>query len=206
MAERALQNNDDKHLPKITTDAKKKDVGVERKLRDVFISEDAGGIGEYLIWGVFVPAIKGMLRDAGYSIVDGLFGIGGKTRSSGYYNYANERRYRNAGEPSYRSYYNTPRNKRDRDDDTYDRRSRSRSRDTEVVFKSRAEAEEVRDTLCETIERYGSASISDLNDLCGFDDEYTDRKWGWYDISSSRIRSTKDGYVLEMPRTESLED
>ena len=138
MAEKKLPES--KNLPQVTSEAKKQKVGVEKKLRDVFISEDAGGIGEYLIWGVFVPAIQNMLRDAGHSIVDGFFGRSGY-KSGGYYDYSRERRYRDEGKPSYRSYQYSSRNKRDRDDDSYDRRARTRSGDTEVVFKSRAEAE-----------------------------------------------------------------
>lgn len=192
-----------KQLTKIVQgEVKVKRPGVDKKLRDIFISEDADSVGDYLVWGVIVPAIRGMLRDAGHGIVDGVFGKGGRFRGG----YEPERRsYERSGyysRSNYASHY-----KYDRDDRPYGRSFRYSSRDTEIIFDSRAEAEEVRDTLCEVIDRYGSASINDLNDMIGID--MADRRsgdsdWGWYDISRSRIRSTREGYVLELPSPERI--
>lgn len=194
----------DYHLPKVTQQgAKKQKPSVEKKLRSIFISDDADNVGDYLVWGVIVPAIQGMLQDAGHGIVDGIFGRRGGGRSD-YRDYSRRSR-RYDDEPSYRTTRRSERS-RDRDRD-YDYERRRSSRDaSEVIFKSRSEAEEVRDTLIEVIDKYGFASVSDLNELCGFKDDYTDRKWGWRSLKRSSIRSTRDGYLLELPMPESLED
>ena len=95
-------------------DVKVKRPGVDKKLRDIFISEDADSVGDYLVWGVIVPSIKGMIRDAGHGIIDGVFGKGGRFRGG----YEPERRsYERSGyysRSNYASHY-----KYDRDDRYY---------------------------------------------------------------------------------------
>lgn len=198
----------DHHLPQITQQgAKKQKQSVEKKLRNIFISDDADNVGDYLIWGVIVPAIQGMLQDAGHGIVDGIFGRRGSSgRSYDYHDYSRRRR-RYDDEPSYRTSRRSDRERsKDRDRDYEYERRRSSKNNTEVLFNTRSDAEEVRDTLFEVIEKYGFASVSDINELCGFKDDYTDRKWGWRNLNRSSIRSTRDGYLLELPIPESLED
>ena len=62
----------------------RKEPTLDRKLRNVFISDQAGSVGDFIVWDVIVPGIKGMLQQAGHGLVDGIFGTGGRSRSSTY--------------------------------------------------------------------------------------------------------------------------
>lgn len=184
----------------------RKDVGLDRKLRDVFVSDNAGSVGDYIVWDVIVPGFKGMIQQGLHGAIDTIFGGGGRYRGSSRYGYS--RSYDD--EPSYRSgrrsYATRGRYDDDRDDYRERRRSRRRYEDSEVVLSSWSEAEDVRDLINEQIDRYGIATVSDLNAATNQSDrDYTDVNWGWDDISSARIRTLRgyfpdgDGYVLELP-------
>lgn len=180
----------------------RKEPGLDRKLKDVFISDNAGSVGDYLVWDVVVPGIKNMLQQAGHGLVDGIFGNGGRSSSSRY-SYS-----RHDSEPSYRSprpSYSYSRNEKE-----YDRRERDsrrrRSLDSEVVLRSWSDAEDVRDGMIEILERYGRVTVSDMNALAGLSDrDFTDTEWGWEDMSGAHIKTISryyedgDGYALELP-------
>lgn len=208
MAERQLPDNSqtdifsDDHIAPIATraDAELRKPSVERKLRNIFISDDADSIGDYLIWSVLVPAIQGMLQDAGHGIVDGIFGRGSgryyreERRRGSYYDRRDSYRRNNYAS----SYYNS-------DSYSHSRRGRYEPEYSEAFFRSRAKAEECLDTMEEIVSRRGYVTISHLSDLIGvpYDErENDDKEWGWYDISRCRIKGTRDGFVLEMPRPE----
>jgi hypothetical protein len=66
------------------------------------------------------------------------------------------------------------------------------------------EAEEVIKRLDQLVDRYGSASVSDLYDLVGVSSEFTDGKWGWVDLRGADINRIRQGYLLDLPRPEPL--
>ena len=72
----------------------------------------------------------------------------------------------------------------------------------DVIFSTRADAEETLLKLNDYIEAYGQASIADLRDLIGDIAVYTDNQYGWKrrldDVLIIRIR---DGYVINFPKT-----
>lgn len=180
----------------------RKEAGLNRKLKDVFISDSAGSVGDYLVWDVVVPGIKNMLQQAGHGLVDGIFGTGGRSGSSRY-SYS-----RSSGEPSYRSGSSRPSYSYSRNEKEYERREsrRRRTMDSEVVLRSWNDAEDVRDGMIELLERYGRVTVSDMNALAGLSDrDFTDTEWGWEDMSGAHIRTVLryfedgDGYALELP-------
>jgi hypothetical protein len=203
------QQNNETHVVKPVAQGTRKDVGVDRRLKDVFISDNAGSVGEYLVWDVLVPGIKGMLQQGLHGAIDNIFGSGRRSGSS----YSRS----SYGEPSYRSgrtsYSYSSRQRDDRDYQGRYERGRRRTPDTEVVLRSWSDAEDVRDGLIDVLERYGVVSVSDLNALTGQSDrDYTDVNWGWDDVSGAHIRTIRnyfedgDGYALELPPPRSLKD
>ncbi len=165
------------------------------RLKDDFGGEDSRTIGDYILYDVLIPAIKDTL----YDIVKGgteraLFG---ETRPRD-----NIERDRGRSYVSYSRYYKD----RDRPRDRRSGGKRPRKPDLDdVFFENRGEAERVLDRLVGIIGDYGVVSVYDLYSLCDITGDYTDRKWGWDDITEmmySDIVRTRDGYLLELPKPE----
>ena len=164
------------------------------RVRDVFVKSDDVSIKDYLIFDVIVPSIKDTVIDTIQMI---FYGSKGRRRRDG--------RLASTGGTriSYASYY------RDDDDDRKRNRDNRNSREAnsidDILFETRAEAQEVLNSLADIIDEYGSASIADFCDLCGVTEEYTDHKYGWTDVSKSTIESVRGGYfVINLPRARQI--
>lgn len=60
--------------------------------------------------------------------------------------------------------------------------------------------------MYDLIENYETVSIADLNSLIERSSSYTDQKWGWTNLSGSRIYPDRNrGYVLELPRVRPID-
>lgn len=69
-----------------------------------------------------------------------------------------------------------------------------------VVFNDYADADEVLDGLYDCLQRYEKVRVFDLYDLAGVAANATDRNYGWVDLRGSRVVSTRDGWVIDLPR------
>ena len=47
-------------------------------------------------------------------------------------------------------------------------------------------------------------SVADMYDAVGETSDFTDNKWGWSDLDGVTIQRVSNGFVLRMPRVESL--
>lgn len=74
----------------------------------------------------------------------------------------------------------------------------------EMILGSRREAEDVLDGLSRMIEKYNAATVSDLYELVDISGRFTDQKWGWTDLSKAVVNRVKEGYLLILPKPESL--
>lgn len=157
-----------------------------RKFTDIFVSEDARNVKDYIFMDVLVPSIKKALSDIVKEGIDMLLygGTGGSKRNG------------NVSYVSYRDYSN--RNQNDRPVDNY--RTRSGYSYDDIILDSRGEAEEVIDRMCELIEMYGMVSVADMYDLVGKSGEYTDNKYGWTNLRNAEPVRVRDGYLLRLPK------
>lgn len=163
---------------------KKKEIS---KFADIFISEDAANVKNYILMDVLVPAIKKAVSDI---IKDGidmiLYGESGSRR----------RGSTNASYISYNKY-----SERDRD---YDRRYNDRPRVSygydDIVLENRGDAEAIMDRMDEVIDKYKMVSVADLYEFAGLRSNYTDQKYGWTNLGTARIERTRDGYWLKLPK------
>jgi hypothetical protein len=83
-------------------------------------------------------------------------------------------------------------------------RGRSFHQFDEIVLETRQEAEDVLDSLFELVDRFGSASVSDLYELVGVKATHTDEKWGWEDLRGTTPSRVRGGYLLDLPDPEPL--
>ena len=178
----------------VKTPVKRKKKSIGKKFSEVFMEDDTKSVGSYLINDVLIPAAKDTIVDLISSGIEMLmFGSdGGARKKSSSYG-------RKSGYTSYNSISDGK--KKSRSDYKYQNRYVM----DEIIVDTRGEAYEIIRELEELIEQYGSASVSDLNDLIGETGEWTDNKWGWFDLGSSKIVRVRDGYLVDLPRVKPLD-
>lgn len=157
-----------------------------KKFTDVFISEDASNVKNYVIMDVLIPAMKKAVSDIVTTSIDMLlYGESGRTK-----------RNTPSSRVSYRDYY------RSRDDDRRSTTSRTNTgyNYDDIVLETRGEAEDVLERMGELIDVYGQVTVADLYDLVGVTGNYTDNKYGWTNIRNAETIRVRDGYMLKLPK------
>lgn len=160
-----------------------------RKFTDVFISEDASNVKNYILMDVIVPSIKKAIYDLVMGTLDMTFygGRGGSTRRP------------TADKVSYQNYDYSSASRRD--ERSYNRtRTASGYTYDDIVVDTRGEAETVLTRMDEIMEEYGTVRVADLYDLVGVTGQYTDNNYGWTNIRNAEIVRVRDGYKIKMPR------
>jgi hypothetical protein len=168
---------------------------VGSKARELFLGEDATTVKEYVVQDILIPALKETISDmVSQGLELALFGTtkGKRNKKS------------NATYTSYSSYYEKD-ERPQRSRRTQNTRPNSRRRIDEVILGTRGEADEVLYTMYDLLRDYGAVTVEDLYELIGERSEYTDQKWGWTDLTGSRVRRIRDGYLLEIPEPRPLD-
>lgn len=156
------------------------------KIVELFLPEDVTDLKTYFVQDIAVPHAKKIVSE----FIDmALYGSSGGSN-----------RQTTASKISYRSYYdekNKPSKPVSRTRVEYDY--------SNIILESRGEAEEVLARLDELVDKYGLASVADLNELVGISGEYTDNKYGWTDVRNAMVVRTRDGYLIKMPKAMPLD-
>lgn len=174
-----------KKLDKVITGKAKVKKNEIRKFTDVFIAEDAREVKSYILLDLLIPRLKDTVVDIITGAVNMLaYGKAGTHRST-----------TNASRVSYRSFYDKKDEPR-----TSEAARRGSYNFYDITLDSRPEAEEVLDRLDEAIKAYGMVSVGDLYDLVGISGEYTDQKYGWYNLRNASVVRVSDGWLLKMPK------
>lgn len=185
----------EKNIEKVTSGEviqRKKPAG--SKFKDVFTGEDARSVGSYILFDVFIPALKSMLADATSQGVERiLFGDARRGANS------------SGGRQGYTSYNKMYGSKPSNNTRELSSRARATHNFGEVILTSRGEAEEVLDRLTALIDTYSVATVSDLYDLVGITGSFTDDKWGWFDLRGSGINRVREGYLINLPQTQPID-
>lgn len=75
----------------------------------------------------------------------------------------------------------------------------------EIVLETKGEADLVLDRLLDQVDQFGSTTVADLYELVGVTENFTDRNFGWKNLSGADIRRVRGGgYMLILPRPVSL--
>lgn len=173
---------------------RRKSFGKQLK-EDIFSDETPRSIFSYIWEEVVLPAAKDTISDM---VTEGiqmlLFGEDGRrTRGTS--------RSHGASHISYDRCYSRPDIRKPRSVNV----SRERYDFDDILIESRSEAMDVLEVLECSIEQYGMASVSDFYELVGLDSAYTDNKYGWTDLSGATIRRTREGYLIDLPRTKRID-
>lgn len=178
----------EKRAEKVVTGKVKTKPNAKRKLTDVFISEDAANVKNYILMDVIVPAVKKAIYDLVVGTLDiSLYGGKGSGKRP------------SADKISYRDY-----NSMSRQDNRDMQRSHSVYSYDDIIFSSRGEAEAVLSRMDEIMDDYRMVRVADMYELAGVSGDYTDNKYGWTNIRDAKIVKVYDGYKIDMPRAIAL--
>lgn len=173
-----------------------------KRFKDIFIGGDAQSVWAYVAYEILIPAVKDTASDAvSMGIEKILFGDArggsrGRPRSSG----------AATGYVNYSGFSKGSTSRYGREEPRQLSRQARASHDfREIVLETRPEAELVIERLDDLCDRYGQASVTDLYELVGVTGDFTDEKYGWTDMRSAGVRRVRDGFLLELPRTEVLD-
>lgn len=176
--------------PKAVAKGKEKKKSFGEKLTDSFLSTSSDDIKDRVIFDWVIPGIKNIIEDIVHMI---LFGDKPDPRIS-----------RNRGES---------RLSQIRYDRLYDDRKRKEeyiprkaTRNPEVIFGTRSEAEEVLVKMFDQVSEYGRVTVKDLYLLAdmGHLTDFAMSNWGWRDLTGSSVVEVRGGYMIKLPRTEEM--
>jgi len=157
-----------------------------KQIVETFVGEEVDSVGNYILHDVVIPAIKNTLSDAIQGGIEMLlFGDRDPNRRRG---------DRNKPNISYTN-YSKLNNRNSRQSGGVRNRTMN-----DVVLDSRADAQEVLNSLVDMIDEYGQTSVADLNDLLGVSGKYTDNDYGWENLNAARVSRVRDGYLLDLPK------
>lgn len=195
--EQANKDENEKNLKPVVTGnvvAKKESAG--KKIANTFLAETMENTGKYMLHDVVIPAVVDTIVDALTSGISMLFKGSpapsrGRRSDSGKVNYTSYARSSNSGY-------------KEREERRYDR---DRYGMLDICYETRGDAIEVRDCLIEVMDKYHVVSVSDYYELARQGDQinYTDRKYGWYDLGDLAISRDRDGYRIRLPKPEALD-
>ena len=183
----------------ISGEAVKRKKPLGKKIAETFGGDDMHSVGNYILMDVLLPAAKNMVADAVTQGVERMiFGDSRRRNVStgSRVNYTSYSSNKNSDKPSYSGGSMSR---------SISQRARTVHDFDEVILQDRGEAEQVLDMLGEMIASYDVATVSDLYDLVGITGSFTDDKWGWTDLRGASISRVRDGYLLNLPRTQPLD-
>ena len=181
----------------VVSGASRKKRGFFATTRDVFISDDAGTIGHYIVMEVLVPAIKAAISTIFKDGIDILlYGANGNPN----------RQRNNAGRVSYSGFYNDRFSKQPEP-----QKSPARFGYDELEYGTRDEAVDVVNAMDDLLNMYGKVSVADMYELSNATPEYTYNNYGWSRPSIVDIRTVStivrrgDSYSIRMPKAQPLQ-
>lgn len=166
------------------------------KLKEALGGDDAQSVFSYIFFDVIIPAAKSMLADASSQFIERILFGESRRSSGGRQGYTS---YNKMYEPRQRQGLARPARPE------ISRHGRATHNFGEVILASRGEAEHVLDSLTALIDEYGVATVSDLYDLVGITGNFTDDKWGWYDLRGSAVSRIREGFLINLPQTQPIE-
>lgn len=174
------------------------------RFKETFMGDDAGSVVNYILLDVIVPTTKSMIADAFSQGLERMFfgdSAGGRSRGS---------TSARGSHVSYNRMYDRPGSQYRPEEDrpggrSLSQRARSTHNFQEIVISSRGDAEAVLDRLGDLIQQFDVATVADLYDLTGTTGSFTDAKWGWYGLGGAHVSRVREGFLLNLPKTEPID-
>lgn len=181
----------------------KQKVGLKKKpfgqrLKETFIAEDIGDVGDYILWTVIVPAIGRMIDEAICGASHKIFLGGGAAPS-------NIARERGVSRVTTRTNYSGISSKTTTQSSSY--RNSGGFHLNEWMPVSRPIAEQILSEAADYLEEYGRLTVDGYYEIAekylSFDfnphSNFTAQSWGWKSLSSAEIVSIPGGAIIKLP-------
>ena len=176
-----------KDLTPVAQGSEKKKSFRER-LTDSFLVSSGDDIKDRVIFDWIIPGVKNILEDIVHML---LFGDG-VTRDSG-----RPRGERRLLRKSYDKYYDEDKRKNDSE-------LQNRSKNPELTYPTRAEAQDVLNKMVDILDEYGRVTVKDLYSLSKLSTDFAMSNWGWRDLTGSKPIPCGNRYLLKLPKSEEL--
>lgn len=174
----------------ISGSAKQKKTSEFEKTIKLFLTEDLNNLKTYIIMGVLVPTIKKSLNDILICSINALFGN------------INQKSSPTVSKIAYNNFFGQE--IRQREISPLTKISDGYGID-DIYLDSRGDAELILETMADAISQYGVVSVADYYDFVGINtDNYTNNNYGWTNISSAKIITTRDGYLIKLPKAQQI--
>jgi hypothetical protein len=175
-----------------------------KRFRETFVAEDGMTIRDYVLEDILIPAFRDLIYDVTIGSVERALFRDGRPANRGF------RASGRSGLPGGGIRYDLAARggalgRREEPHSSMSRRARAAHDFEEIIFPSRTDAEAVLTGLFDILEQYDAVKVSDLYELAGMSSNFTDERYGWTDLRGSRPVRTRNGYLLDLPRTEHLE-
>ena len=156
-----------------------------QKVASMFIAEDLKTVKDHILKDVAVPKLQDFFADLMIATINMIFHGDDRPRNNYNGSYAQPNRV------SYNQYSGRNNNQA---------RPAAAINYQDVIFSSRGDAEEVLSQMIDAIGTYNCVSVADFYDLVGMTSNYTDNKYGWYDMRSAYVQAVNGGYIIRLPK------
>ena len=176
----------------VTGTVERRKRGMGSKLLKTFVVEDSESILQYVLMDVLIPAAKTTISDAITQAIQHAFYGGAKAGvgpRAGYTSYNRVSTQGRAETIASRS---------------LSRQARATHDFSDLVLKTRSDAQDVLDNMRTVVDNYSMVSVNDFYEMLGLTADFADAKWGWTNLRDARIRPVQGGYVFDFPETEPL--
>lgn len=156
------------------------------------VADDVTNVGDFVLADVVMPAVRNLMYDI---VSQGthrvLFGTarGRRTMAPGYAGPTTSLK------TAYNRVSSDPEPAR-----TMSRADQASHNFDELILGTHQEAMEVLENLAARIDRYGSATVSDLYGYMGVTGSFADQKYGWTNLGNADVRQIRRGFILDLPR------
>lgn len=182
--------------PVVQTAAVERQEPLRNKFFKAYANDTVGSVGAYLLMEVLVPATKNLISDLVTQGINRM--LYGRSTASGNSFAGQQRqgytRFSGSGGSS-SSVGSQP---------AYNSQARAMHNTSQIIFATRPDAEMTLDSLREYIDRYGSVKLVNLYQAARVPINFTDQKWGWTDLSRASVQQVREGYIIDLPKTEVL--
>lgn len=166
------------------------------RLSDIFTPEDTSSVASFVFTRLIIPRLQVLAVDTINAVARAIF-LGERTSEPS--------RKTPGGYTSYQGYYDGEKK--------YPSTKLSSSKKTngsfqfqQVLVKTYGDAQLILDRLDEELDNQGYVTVSDLYEAAKLPCPFTGNYYGWENISSARIVTDSDGYLIEMPEPHALKD
>ena len=160
-----------------------------QKVASMFIAEDLKTVKDHILKDVAVPKLQDFFADLMIATINMIFRGDDRPRNNYSGSYAQPNRV------SYNQYSGRNNNQA---------RPAAAINYQDVIFSSRGDAEEVLSQMIDAISTYNCVSVADFYDLVGMTSNYTDNKYGWYDMRSAYVQAVNGSYIIRLPKPVAL--